>query len=379
MKLALVVPGGVDRSGRERVIPVLLWLIERLARRHEVHVFALRQYPEPCDYELLGAHIHNIGQFGSGAGLALFQQYRRFSACVDQHGKSFDCFHGFWAGPPGLFAALAARRQRAPCVLSLMGGEVVALPEIHYGMQCHWRSRLLVHWCARLATQVTVATPYMQALAERCHIAADIVPLGASRPVINSDSLPQSLNQKKHLLHVASLNLVKDQTTLLRAMRRILDAGADVQLDIVGEDTLNGAMQRLCTAAGLDANVSFHGFLPQDTLPPLYQAADLFVLPSRHDAEPVVVLEAALYGLPTVGTPVGFIADWAPERARAVPIGDDKALAEAVLALLADNPLRVQMGRQARLWAQAHDADWTANQFESRYQRLSIAQPRLSS
>lgn len=43
MKLALVVPGGVDRSGEFRVIPVLLALVERLARAHDVHVFALRQ------------------------------------------------------------------------------------------------------------------------------------------------------------------------------------------------------------------------------------------------------------------------------------------------------------------------------------------------
>jgi hypothetical protein len=45
MRIALVVPGGVDRSGRERVIPILLWLIERLARRHTVHAFVLRHYP----------------------------------------------------------------------------------------------------------------------------------------------------------------------------------------------------------------------------------------------------------------------------------------------------------------------------------------------
>jgi hypothetical protein len=41
MKIALVVRGGVDRGGRERVVPVLLWLIERLARRLDLHVIAL--------------------------------------------------------------------------------------------------------------------------------------------------------------------------------------------------------------------------------------------------------------------------------------------------------------------------------------------------
>ena len=50
MKLAIVTPGGVDESGTERVIPAFLWLIERLARRHDVHVFALSQEPRPRDW-----------------------------------------------------------------------------------------------------------------------------------------------------------------------------------------------------------------------------------------------------------------------------------------------------------------------------------------
>ena len=61
MKLALFVPGGVDRSGVDRVVPALLWQVERLARRHSVHVFALSQEPEPDHWELLGANIHNVG------------------------------------------------------------------------------------------------------------------------------------------------------------------------------------------------------------------------------------------------------------------------------------------------------------------------------
>ena len=46
MKIALIVPGGVDRSGTHRIIPCLLWLVERLvAAGDEVHIFALQQEP----------------------------------------------------------------------------------------------------------------------------------------------------------------------------------------------------------------------------------------------------------------------------------------------------------------------------------------------
>ena len=61
MKLALVLPGGVDRSGELRVIPAFLALIERMARVHDVHVFVLHQEPTQDRWELAGAQIHNIG------------------------------------------------------------------------------------------------------------------------------------------------------------------------------------------------------------------------------------------------------------------------------------------------------------------------------
>ena len=40
MKIALVVPGGVDRSGTRRVIPIILWLIERLVRQVTKSMFS---------------------------------------------------------------------------------------------------------------------------------------------------------------------------------------------------------------------------------------------------------------------------------------------------------------------------------------------------
>ena len=42
MRIAFVVAGGVDRSGREGVTPAILWLIERIAGRHDLFVYVLR-------------------------------------------------------------------------------------------------------------------------------------------------------------------------------------------------------------------------------------------------------------------------------------------------------------------------------------------------
>jgi glycosyltransferase involved in cell wall biosynthesis len=51
-------------------------------------------------------------------------------------------------------------------------------------------------------------------------------------------------------------------------------------------------------------------------------------------------------------------------------VGDAAGLAAAALVLLRDNQRREALGRAAQAWARAHDADWTAAQFEAIYRRL---------
>src|SRR5712671_1591033 len=121
MRIALVVTGGVDRSGRHHVIPTLLALIERLARRHDVVVYVLRYHEHASTYALLGATVRDLGR-PSG----LRQQYARVLAALKQDGP-FDVVHGYWGLPAGLVAAAAGRRLAVPSVVTCDSGEFVAV------------------------------------------------------------------------------------------------------------------------------------------------------------------------------------------------------------------------------------------------------------
>jgi len=146
----------------------------------------------------------------------------------------------------------------------------------------------------------------------------------------------------------------------------------DTHLDIVGEDTLNGGIQAQCRALGLDQHVTFHGVQPTDALGRFYGRAHVHLVSSRHEAASVAMLEAACAGVPTVGTRVGYVADWAADgRAIAVSVGDAGALAAATIALLRDGERRTQVADAARAWALAHDADWTAGEFDRVYRDVA--------
>jgi glycosyltransferase involved in cell wall biosynthesis len=97
------------------------------------------------------------------------------------------------------------------------------------------------------------------------------------------------------------------------------------------------------------------------------EAADLMVLSSRHETGPLVMLEAAVAGVPTVGTAVGHIAEWSPDAARSVAVGDWAGLAKAIEDLLGDEDLRLRIAKEAFQRATKQDADQTAARFAELY------------
>jgi len=370
VKLALVVPGGVDRSGRERVIPVLLALIRRLAREHEVHVFALAQEPEPGHWMLAGASIHNVG--------ARRPRSRAFFAIRREHRRgAFALVHAVWSGAPGLVAVAAARSLGVPSIVHVAGGELAALADIGYGGRLTWRGRLRERLVLRAASAVSAASAPMVAALADLGVRAERIVLGVDLDEWPAAERPSARpGTAARLVQVASLNRVKDQTTLLEAVARLVSDGRDVQLDHVGEDTLGGAMHALAGRLGLAGRVRFHGFVEHRELRRLMATAALAIVSSRHEAGPLVVLEAALAGVPTVGTAVGHVAEFAPDAAVAVPVADPAALAAAIAALLDDEPRRLALAAAALARARRENADETARRFLALYARVQEP-PRL--
>ncbi len=365
MKIALIVPGGVDRSGEYRVIPALLALIRRLSEHHFVHVFALFQEPQPASWDLAGARIHNIG-----AGHVRLRTVRAIRA--EHRAAPFQLVHSIWAGVCGFTAVCAGHLLGIPSLVHLTGGEVMRLPEIAYGGRTRWRGRVQEALVLRSATALTATSDPLVQTVGQLGYPAQRVPLGVDHGYwVPRQPVRRNPDEPARLIHVGSLNRVKDQPTLLRALAVLAKSGMAFHMDVVGDDTLGGEVQSLARALGLAEQVRFHGFLRQQELLPLVAAAHIMLMASRHEAGPFAMLEAAALGVPTIGTAVGHIAEWAPHGAVAVPVGDWAALGSAIQGVLADEDRRLRLARNAYDRALREDADYTARRFEALYEELT--------
>jgi len=136
------------------------------------------------------------------------------------------------------------------------------------------------------------------------------------------------------LLAAGRLAPAKDFATLLRAFARVR-ARRPVRLVILGEGGQRRILEQLLRELGIEADVELHGFV--DNPFAWMSRASLFVLSSAWEGSPGVLVEAMACGCPVVSTdcPSGPDEILAGGRyGRLVPVGDDAALADAIVATL---------------------------------------------
>jgi glycosyltransferase involved in cell wall biosynthesis len=150
---------------------------------------------------------------------------------------------------------------------------------------------------------------------------------------------------------IGRLETQKGHVHLLDAWSQVIRVHPDARLLVVGEGSLRGALVNQARRLGVLEHVRFLGF--RSDVPRILDASDVITLPSLHEGMPLTVIEAAAAGRPVVATAV----DGTPETVRdgetgfLVPPADPRALARALLTMLADRQAGERMGREAYRWA----------------------------
>lgn len=152
---------------------------------------------------------------------------------------------------------------------------------------------------------------------------------------------PRSARRPLRLLFVGGDFARKGGQVLLDAFRAGL---SDIcELDVVTRDR----------AIVAERGVRIHKDLSPNTheLRQLYAQADLFVLPTRGDANGIAILEAMACGLPVIATNVGSLAELVQDGVNGflVPTDDPKAIIERVAFLASRRERVAEMGAAARL------------------------------
>lgn len=121
--------------------------------------------------------------------------------------------------------------------------------------------------------------------------------------------------------------------TLIDAATAVVKKNLRIIFLVVGKGPDMESVRLQVTQLGIEANFRLTGFVSDENLPSYYNAADLFVLPSKSgEGLPLVALEAMACGLPVVATDVGGIREiLMKDYGKLVPPNQPELLANAVL------------------------------------------------
>jgi len=163
---------------------------------------------------------------------------------------------------------------------------------------------------------------------------------------------------------------------LLRALAIVKAKINDVKLVVGGDGALLNHYRNASNALGLEQNVDFVGFIPDDAIVRRYNECDMFVLPSlspEQEGFGMVLLEAMACGKPVVSTEIVGVAEDIKRTGAGIIVerGNVESLAQAILDLLQNRDLAVKMGAVGRKLVE-ENYNWgeVAKRFEHVYRDL---------
>jgi len=326
--------------------------------RHAGSEASDRRFPQAIDH--VGIRATRLRTLN---GLALWTA--RAGALARRSGAAFA-----WCAelkPAGYPARWLSARHAVPYGVIVHGTELLLLQaKMHRSRFKRWTARQLLggaavvvansRWTAALARTV------LDALG-RPTLARDVrvVPLGTTpshfRPGIDPRSVraKYGLDGGPWLLTVSRLDTHKGIDTAIRALPAVRAAFPTVRYAVAGVGSHRPEFERLVATLGLGDAVRFLGFVADDELPALYNAADLYVGPSRRydllaEGFGIALVEASACGLAVVAGDSGGVPDAVRdgETGLLVDPDDPAAVTAGITRLLGDPTLRRRLGDAGR-------------------------------
>ncbi len=242
-----------------------------------------------------------------------------------------------------------------PFVVTVHDVSFARHPEF-FSLRDRWVLNTLVPRSVRRARAILTDTEFAKRdLIEIYHLAAEKIVVtpyaaGAQFRPHEDRSLLAAIRKKyqtseHYLLAVGNLQPRKNLGRLIEAYAQaVREDHIAAKLVLVGQQLWGGVeVVRAVEANGLTDRVVFAGFVPEDELVLLYNAASVFVLPSLYEGFGLPVIEAMACGTPVIASNVSALPEVTGDAALLVDPCDINDLAEALARATLDRALHSEM------------------------------------
>jgi glycosyltransferase involved in cell wall biosynthesis len=281
-----------------------------------------------------------------------------------------DVIHAHFAMPTGVLAWAVHRRTRVPYVLTAHLGDVPGgVPE-----QTDRLFQLVAPVARRVwkqAAAVTAVSSFVQELAERAY-ARKVELIFNGIDLSDAPAPPETVATKRHLVFVGRFNPQKCPLFLIDVLAGLQDL--DWRLTMIGDGILLKATRHQAEFYKLTSRIYFAGWLAEPGVQRIVRTADVLMMPSNSEGQPVAAIEALKYGLAIAASDIPGVRDVVLDGVNGarIPRGDLPAWTAGLRTLLTDNERLIAMKRAS--WEKARDFDLAI--IASRYEQVLLAAGR---
>jgi glycosyltransferase involved in cell wall biosynthesis len=231
-----------------------------------------------------------------------------------------------------------AHARGVPAIVNYRGGEAATFLA---------GSKRIVWASLRRSELLVVPSGFLRKVFEDFGISSDVIPNILDLQRFHPGSAQRGAETR--LAVTRHLEPIYDISTAIRAFALIHAAVPASRMTVAGSGPEEGALKSLCASLGLTDFVDFCGTLDRDRIAQLLRASSVAINPSRVDNMPNSVLEAMACGVPVVSTRVGGVPFIVQEGVTGllVPEGDERLMADAVIAILKDSSLASRLSDAA--------------------------------
>lgn len=197
-----------------------------------------------------------------------------------------------------------------------------------------------------------------------------------SNPVGAFSSVPRP-HASPRVLYVGKLERRKGFDTLLASVPIVLQEFPEVEFWFAGHGELETARSQ-AEALGISHSVRLLGWVQGSELQAIYDAVDVFCLPSHNEGVPMSMLEAMSRGLPVVCTPVGGVPDVIVDQVNGVLVepGSAESIAAGILCLLRNPEWAACIARFGRETVETTcSLERVVDQMTTLYEELAASMP----
>lgn len=186
-----------------------------------------------------------------------------------------------------------------------------------------------------------------------------------------SPALPKP-GEALRLLFLGKIGREKGIYELVHALSILKEKGIAVRLTVGGTGD-EESMRRAAEANGVDDMIDYAGWVEGEDKDRLLETHHILVLPSYIEGLPICLLEAGTAAMPAIATPVGAVTELIHDGVNGsiVPVGDSKALAEAIESYAADPSLIERQGIKAGEVVRGYYPDAVRLQLDRLYKSLT--------